>query len=99
MELKMSKWHRVELDFDQFQEMDEHESTNLDGSPVCEGRVKCCGYLTHKSSNGITWTESLDAWTESCRDSRRQPFDTDQITYVFKFKDEIEATAFKLTWS
>lgn len=95
----MSKWHRVELDSDQMRKMIDEMSwgaldeKNWNDKNVSERRVKIRRFRTIVGVDGeLKKTSFVYAGVFPAGY-------LNDTTWVYKFKDEIEAFAFKLEWS
>jgi len=83
----MSKWHRVELTADQ---MGDLWVAGFKYDPEFdEGRVKVRPYERFINDNGETIKTPVRFETMVARN---------EIIYLYKFKNEIDAMAFKLKW-
>ena len=89
----MSKWFKVELTSTQYIAMISNWGyDDVEFMASVSGRVKLRTYWIVDSEDGTPIKEMLPLdWARSVRD--------DLVTYVYKFKDETEAMAFKLRWS
>ncbi len=89
----MSKWHRVELSNDQFHDMLKELPGGIlwaDHRLVSEERVKSSVHYRIKNKDNSITIKRLETGDD---------VPNDQVFWVYKFKNEIEAMAFKLTWS
>ncbi len=97
----MSKWHNVEMTYQEFVEVCESWDQRWDLDSLFEGRMKIRGYRKRVHKDGSVSIQSIFGFNEFVERKLNKMLKTGEIVshqryVIYKFKNGSDAMAFKL---